>query len=98
MIDRTRFAALFRPAIWEWGPIQAEFECLAAPPHPDFYRFVGYGEVELVGAPSNPAGGEPITAVECVSVDEAASRLRSCGQEDVSDLYLLAAELARTAP
>src|SRR3954469_20319929 len=35
-------------------------------PHPDFYRVVGYGDVDLVGDPSNPENGEQIAAVNVV--------------------------------
>jgi 8-oxo-dGTP pyrophosphatase MutT (NUDIX family) len=59
-------------------------------PHPDFYRFAGYGEVELVGKPLNPADGEQIASVELVSIEEAARRFRSIGRDDLAELYLLA--------
>ena len=35
-------------------------------PFPEFYRLVGYGQVKLIAAPTNPPGGEQIAAVECV--------------------------------
>jgi 8-oxo-dGTP diphosphatase len=60
-------------------------------PHPEFYRFVGYGEVELVSQPLNPADVAQVTNVELVSTDEAVRRFRSIGREDLADLYLLAA-------
>lgn len=60
-------------------------------PHPTFYRFVGYGEVELVEKPSNPADAEQVASVELVFVDEAARRFRSIGRDDLAELYLFAA-------
>ena len=35
-------------------------------PHPESYRVVGYGEVALVGAPTNPPDGEQVIEVACV--------------------------------
>jgi 8-oxo-dGTP pyrophosphatase MutT (NUDIX family) len=63
-------------------------------PHPHFYRLVGYGEVEKVSAPLNPPGGEQVTLVEVVSIDEAARRFHSIGRDDLAELYQLA-ELVR---
>ena len=62
-------------------------------PHPDFFRLVGYGEVEIVGLPSNPADGEQVMSVELVSVVEASQRFRASGQDDLAELYELAAGL-----
>lgn len=62
-------------------------------PHPEFYRFVGYGEVKLVGKPSNPPDGEQVASVELVAVDEAAQRFRSIGRDDLAELYLLATQI-----
>jgi 8-oxo-dGTP pyrophosphatase MutT (NUDIX family) len=62
-------------------------------PHPHFYRLVGYGDVELVGAPLNPADGEQVTQVDVVTVEEAANRFHSIGRGDLADLYRLAAYL-----
>jgi 8-oxo-dGTP diphosphatase len=60
-------------------------------PHPNFYRFVGYGEVELVGKPLNPSDAEQVASVELVSTEEAVHRYRSIGRHEFADLYLLAA-------
>lgn len=62
-------------------------------PHPTFYRFVGVGEVRLVSAPTNPADGEQIVAVEVLSLSEAQARFVSCGRPDLADLYTLAAHV-----
>lgn len=62
-------------------------------PHPEFYRVAGWGDVEVVGKPLNLAGAEEVAVVECVTVEEAARRFRESGRPDLSDLYLLAAEL-----
>jgi len=62
-------------------------------PHPDFYRVVGWGEVRLVGAPTNPADGEQVAAVELVTLDQAAARFSGGGRPDLADLYRLAAHV-----
>jgi 8-oxo-dGTP diphosphatase len=62
-------------------------------PHPEFYRLVGYGEVELVGLPLNPSDAEQVASVELVAIDEAARRYRSVGRDDLAELYLLAAAM-----
>jgi len=62
-------------------------------PHPDFYRLVGYGEVEIISAPSNPADGEQVAQVELVTVAEASQRFRADGRYDFAELYELAAQL-----
>jgi 8-oxo-dGTP pyrophosphatase MutT (NUDIX family) len=59
-------------------------------PHPDFYRVVGYGDVELMGRPTNPAGAEQITAVDLTSVEEASSLFRQWQRPDLAALYRLA--------
>lgn len=64
-------------------------------PHPDFYRLVGYGEIEIIGAPTNPPDGEQITSIELVSVMEASQRFRANGRDDLAELYELAAGLRR---
>lgn len=60
-------------------------------PHPDFYRFVSYGEVELVGKPLNPSDAEQVTCVELVTLQEAMRRFRSIDRDDFAELYELAA-------
>lgn len=62
-------------------------------PHPEFYRFVCYGDVELVGEPQNPAGGEEVVAVECTSIEEASQRFLAIGRTELAELYRLAAAL-----
>jgi hypothetical protein len=53
-------------------------------PYPEFYRFVGYGEVEIVGGPQNPPDGERVVAAECVSIEEANRRFREIGRSDLA--------------
>lgn len=60
-------------------------------PHPDFYRFVSYGEVEIVGKPLNPSDGEQVTCVELVPLDEAIRRFQSTNRDDFAEIYALAA-------
>jgi 8-oxo-dGTP pyrophosphatase MutT (NUDIX family) len=62
-------------------------------PHPDFFRLVGYGSVELVGQPTNPEDGEQVAQVEVVTVDEGAARFAASGRPDLADLYRLAARV-----
>jgi 8-oxo-dGTP pyrophosphatase MutT (NUDIX family) len=59
-------------------------------PHPEFYRVVGWGQVEIVSAPQNPQGGEQVAQVECVTVQEAARRFVDIERPDLADLYRLA--------
>lgn len=59
-------------------------------PHPNFVRLVGYGEVNLVGEPSNPPDGEQVIAVEVVDLDEAVRRFEDIGRFDIAELYKLA--------
>lgn len=59
-------------------------------PHPRFYRLVGHGQVELLGAPTNPVGDEQVTGVACVSVEEAGRRFCTAGRKDLAELYWLA--------
>jgi 8-oxo-dGTP diphosphatase len=59
-------------------------------PHPTFTRIVGHGEVKIVGKPLNPADGEQVIAVELVEINEALSRLKNIGRNDIAELYQLA--------
>lgn len=59
-------------------------------PHPKFVRLVGYGEVQLIGKPLNPEGGEQVIAVEVVTIDEAISRFEEIDRHDIAELYKLA--------
>lgn len=62
-------------------------------PHPEFYRLVGYGTVELTGQPTNPADGEQVAGVEVLTVAAAAERFVASGRPDLADLYRLAARV-----
>lgn len=59
-------------------------------PHPMFDRIIGYGEVNLVGKPLNPDGGEKVIAVELVNIEEAIIRFQKIGRDDIAELYKLA--------
>jgi 8-oxo-dGTP diphosphatase len=65
-------------------------------PHPGSYRFVGFGEVEIVGEPKHPEGGEKVVAVECVSIEEASRRFLAVGRPELAELYRLAAVVCET--
>ena len=62
-------------------------------PFPTSYRLVGIGQVQLIGAPGNPAEGEQVSRVEIVPVDTAAARFLSMDRFDLADLYRLASRL-----
>jgi 8-oxo-dGTP diphosphatase len=59
-------------------------------PHPFFYRIVGYDDIEFVGWPTNPIGGEQIAEVAVVPVEEAASLFRHRKRPDIAALYIMA--------
>jgi 8-oxo-dGTP diphosphatase len=61
-------------------------------PFPEYYRLVGTGEVELVGAPQNPPDGERVAAVACIPLAAAVNRFTSCGRNDLAELYQFAAD------
>jgi hypothetical protein len=54
---------------------------------------VGYGDIELIGPPTNPPDGEQIASVDLVSVSEAARRFLAADRADIADLYRLAEQL-----
>ncbi len=60
-------------------------------PHPAFYRLTGYGDVEQVGLPTNPPGGEQVIRVDLLNLDQAAYAFRAQGRPDLAELYQLAA-------
>jgi 8-oxo-dGTP pyrophosphatase MutT (NUDIX family) len=62
-------------------------------PFPTAYRLVGYGDVELIGAPTNPPDGEQVVAVDVVSIEEAEARFRAWDRGDIAELYRLAYRL-----
>jgi 8-oxo-dGTP diphosphatase len=64
-------------------------------PHPDFYRLVGFGDVEIIGAPQIPddGTGEQVISVNVITVEEAVGRFREVGRPDLADLYQLAASV-----
>jgi 8-oxo-dGTP pyrophosphatase MutT (NUDIX family) len=66
-------------------------------PHPIFYRVVGYGDVDLLGPPTNPDGGEQIVDVAVVPVEEAAALFRRWQRPDIAALYALAHDYRHTA-
>ena len=59
-------------------------------PHPEFYRVVGWGKVELVGKPQNPQRGEQVMSVACVPVEEAHRRFWDAERPGLAELYCLA--------
>lgn len=60
-------------------------------PHPEFYRLLCYGEVELIAQPSNPPDAEQVAHVELTSLEEVLRRFRSIGRDDLADTYRYAA-------
>ena len=59
-------------------------------PHPNFYRVVGYGQVEQVGKPLNPSDGEEVVQVLVLPVTEAVENFRRQNRADLAELYQLA--------
>lgn len=55
-------------------------------PHPESQQVVGYGAVEIIGTPTNPAGGEHVLRVSRLPVDDAVALLR---EEDPWEAELL---------
>jgi 8-oxo-dGTP diphosphatase len=65
-------------------------------PHPDYHCLYGYGQVELVTAPTPPVGGgERITAVEVMPADDCVAFLAGAATPWDRDLYRLAIDLRR---
>ncbi|MBD2863984.1 NUDIX hydrolase [Paenibacillus oceani] len=105
--DENYFATIKRELIEEAGAILHSFEPFGAwkcfsyhahaykphLPHPEFFRLVGYGDVELFSKPQIPDDGEKVVAVEKMSVEEAATKFYETGRPDLAELYKLAEEL-----
>jgi 8-oxo-dGTP pyrophosphatase MutT (NUDIX family) len=66
-------------------------------PHPDFYRVVGYGEIALVGRPTNPPGGEEVVEVSVMPIEAAEQVFREWRRPDIAVLYRLAARSRQSA-
>ena len=62
-------------------------------PHPEFYRLVGYGAVEIIGSPENPEDGEQVAGVEFITIEEAVQRFHSINRFELAELYQLAARV-----
>ena len=60
-------------------------------PHPEFYRLVGYGAVEIIGSPENPEGSEQVASVELIPIEEAVQKFRDINRFELAELYQLAA-------
>jgi 8-oxo-dGTP pyrophosphatase MutT (NUDIX family) len=60
-------------------------------PHPHFYRLVARAEIEIVGPPQVPAGGERVRRVHVLPAEEAADHFRAQSRPELAELYLLAA-------
>ena len=65
-------------------------------PHPEFYRLVGYGAVEIIGNPENPEDGEQVARAEFVPIEEAVQRFRVINRFELAELYQLAARIHET--
>ena len=62
-------------------------------PHPEFYRLVGYGAVEIVGSPENSVDGEQVSNVEFVSIAGTVQRFSAVNRLELAELYQLAASM-----
>jgi 8-oxo-dGTP pyrophosphatase MutT (NUDIX family) len=67
-------------------------------PHPDFVVLLGWGDVEIVGAPSQPPDGEHVRRVHELTPGAAAQALRRRGRPDLAELYELATLVRAGAP
>lgn len=67
-------------------------------PHPEFYRIVGYGAVEITGNPENPVGSEQVASVELVPIEEAVRRFQDINRFELAELYQLAARVRESKP
>ena len=59
-------------------------------PHPDFYRLVAWAEIEIVGPPQVPEGGERVRRVHLLAARVAVERFRAHGRPELAELYMLA--------
>jgi 8-oxo-dGTP diphosphatase len=59
-------------------------------PHPESHQVVGYGDVEIVGKPTNPPGGEHVLTVTLLPLEEAISLLRDVNVWEAELLRLVA--------
>lgn len=64
-------------------------------PHPEFYRVVGYGEIEIVAQPTNPPGGEEVVEVSVMPVAEVMQLFQQWDRPDIAALFRLASDLRR---
>lgn len=63
-------------------------------PHPEFHQVVTYAEVELVGEPTDPPGGEHVLSAEMSPIDVAIERIRVGSRFD-AELLSFVAEVRR---
>ncbi len=62
-------------------------------PFPEYYRVVGWGEIEILQLPQVPPQGEAVHLVVSVSIDVAVARFAALERYDLAELYQLAALL-----
>jgi len=61
--------------------------------HPESYRLVGVGEIEIVRSPQIPADGEEVVLVESVPLEVAVGRFRDTDRKDLAELYQFAGDV-----
>lgn len=61
-------------------------------PHPESYGLVGTGQVNVVGAPTNPEGAGHTREVHVAGLEEVIGAFRSNGRNDLADLYCLSSD------
>jgi 8-oxo-dGTP diphosphatase len=59
-------------------------------PHPDFYRVIGVGEVEIIGPIADPDGN--VVSIDLVSIAAAVHRFESQNRPDLAAFYQIGAE------
>lgn len=78
-----------------WSGADAPF--LPHLPFPEFHWLVGYGDVEIVGGPTNPPDGEHVHSVSLLPLHEGISRLSETNAWEAELLRLVGAIRAGTA-
>jgi 8-oxo-dGTP pyrophosphatase MutT (NUDIX family) len=61
-------------------------------PHPEFYRLVGVGDVDVTATPADPDGH--VRTAKLVPLEDVVRRFRGQGRDDLAALYQIGAEIS----
>ncbi len=64
-------------------------------PFPQYYRLTLYGEIKILGSPTNPSVGEKVINVELASLETTMGRFRAQNRHALAELYQLASDIIR---